>query len=46
MSIAPIFDLLKYRQDKKLQKQHPQQEPLPGHEGEPEFPQPPFLPAA
>ena len=46
---APVFELpkRKHRYDKTKQKpQLPKEEPLPWGEGEPENPQPPFLPAA
>ena len=45
---APIFELPKFKrqQKKQQQREQPKQEPLPWHEGEPEIPQPPFLPAA
>ena len=44
---APVFELPKFkRQPKKNHREQPKQEPLPWHEGEPEIPQPPFLPAA
>ena len=43
---APIFELPKFKRQQKKQPQPPKQEPLPWHEGEPEIPQPPFLPAA
>ena len=48
MHNTPVFELPRFeRRDKKQQKEQPKRpEPLPWHEGEPEEPQPPFLPAA
>jgi len=49
MQNAPVFELPKFRRrDKKQQQKQPskQDEPLPWHEGEPDLPEPPFLPAA
>ena len=49
MKNAPnIFELPKFKRQKKDDKlQQPKRvEPLPWGEGEPEVPQPPFLPAA
>lgn len=44
---APIFELPKKKQRREKPKYQPQpEEPLPWHEGEPENPEPPFLPAA
>ena len=47
MKNAPnIFELPKFKRQKKEPKPPPKEEPLPWGEGEPEVPQPPFLPAA
>jgi hypothetical protein len=45
---APIFELPKKKHHVQKPKKQPQppEEPLPWGEGEPENPQPPFLPAA
>jgi hypothetical protein len=46
MKNAPIFELPKLKRRKKDEKLPKEVEPLPWGEGEPENPQPPFLPAA
>jgi hypothetical protein len=48
MKHAPnLFELPRFkRQDKKQKPQPKEVDPLPWGEGEPEIPQPPFLPAA
>jgi hypothetical protein len=47
MEKTPIFELPKFKRHKKDKPQPPKrEEPLPFGEGEPEVPQPPFLPAA
>ena len=48
MKNAPnIFELPRFKRQKKDDKQPRKQvEPLPWNEGEPDLPQPPFLPAA
>jgi hypothetical protein len=45
---APIFELPKFKRPKKGDEhQQPKEtDPLPWGEGEPDLPQPPFLPAA
>ena len=47
MTIAKVFELPRFKQqDKKQRREQQPKEPLPWHEGEPDFPEPPFLPAA
>jgi len=48
MKPAPIFELPRFKRRNEKQKPHApkEAEPLPWHEGEPDLPQPPFLPAA
>ena len=42
-----VFELPRFKRQDKKQKQQPKEaDPLPWGEGEPELPQPPFLPAA
>ena len=49
MRNAPVLELPKFKRHKRGDKQQEQPkevDPLPWGEGEPELPQPPFLPAA